>query len=59
MEVKNKKYLHFIIKEKNDKYKEDIKKDENNWFSYFYENTINGEIVCNNNITPYLAIYKG
>jgi len=53
------KVFAFITKGKNDKYKAYIKKDDNKWFSYSDENTINDEIVCNNNTTPYLAIYKG
>jgi hypothetical protein len=59
--IGSKKYkvFAFITKEKNDKYKAYIKKDEKNWFSYSDENTIKEEIVCSNNITPYLAIYKG
>jgi hypothetical protein len=53
------KVFAFITKESNDKYKAYIKKDEKNWFSYSDENTINDEIVCSNNVIPYLAIYKG
>jgi hypothetical protein len=53
------KVFAFITKESNDKYKAYIKKDEKNWFSYSDENTINNEIVCSNNVIPYLAIYKG
>jgi len=59
--IGSKKYkvFSFITKERNGKYKAYIKKDEKNWFSYSDENTINDEIVCRNNITPYFAIYKG
>ena len=53
------KLFAFITKEKNNKYKPYIKKDENKWFSYSDENTIKDEIVCINNTTPYLVIYKG
>ena len=53
------KVFAFITKERNDKYKAYIKKDEKNWFSYSDENTINNEIVCSGNVIPYLAIYKG
>jgi len=59
--IGSKKYkaFAFITKERNDKYKAYIKKDEKNWFSYSDENTVNDEIVCSNNVTPYFAIYKG
>jgi hypothetical protein len=53
------KAFAFITKENNDKYKAYIKKDEKNWYSYSDENTKMDDIVCSNNITPYLAIYKG